>query len=90
VSNFTTRAANASVLDFARLHVGWADKLARTLGVPSCRPHQRCGTATTAAQARARAGPQDPSPAPSQLDLSRAAQKAVPLAQQEKSTWTRR
>ena len=40
------------------------------------------------AAARTR-GPRDPGPAPSQLELSQAAQKAVALAQQEKSTWTR-
>ena len=33
-SNFTTRAAKNGTLDFAQLHAGWADKLARTLGVP--------------------------------------------------------
>ena len=34
-------------------------------------------------------GPGDPSPGLSQLEVSRAAQKAVVLAQQDKSTWTR-
>ena len=33
-SNFTTRKAKDGALDFAQLHQGWADKLARTLGVP--------------------------------------------------------
>jgi hypothetical protein len=32
-SNFRTRAAKDAALDFAQLHKGWADKLARTLGV---------------------------------------------------------
>ena len=32
-SNFKTRAAKERALDFAQLHAGWADKLARTLGV---------------------------------------------------------
>src|SRR5258707_668054 len=32
-SNFKTRAAKQGTLDFAQLHAGWADKLARTLGV---------------------------------------------------------
>jgi hypothetical protein len=37
-----------------------------------------------------RRGPRNPGPAPvSELELARAAQKAVALAQQEKSTWTR-
>ena len=34
-------------------------------------------------------GPEDPGPVLSELEVSRAAQKAVALAQQEKSTWTR-
>jgi TrwC relaxase len=33
-SNFRTRAAKDGALDFAQLHAGWTDKLARTLGVP--------------------------------------------------------
>ena len=33
-SNFTTRKAKDGALDVAQLHPGWADKLARTLGVP--------------------------------------------------------
>jgi len=32
-ANFTTRAAKHGTPDFAQLHAGWADKLARTLGV---------------------------------------------------------
>ena len=32
-SNFKTRAAKEGALDFAQLQAGWADKLARTLGV---------------------------------------------------------
>ena len=32
-SNFKTRNAKHGALDFAQLHAGWADKLARTLGV---------------------------------------------------------
>ena len=40
------------------------------------------------ANARTR-DPGDPGPVPSQLEISQAAQKAVALAQQEKSTWTR-
>ena len=33
-SNFATRKAKEGALDLAQLHAGWADKLARTLGVP--------------------------------------------------------
>ena len=86
-SNFSTRAAKDGALDFAQLHAGWADKLARTLGVPlaSVAPsvwHNATGHA--AAQTR------DPDgPVLTELELARAAQKAVALAQQEKSTWTR-
>ena len=84
-SNFTTRDAKHGALDLAQLHKGWADKLARTLGVSlaSVAPSVWHG-AGSAAQTRARA-----SPVPSQLELSQAAQKAVALAQQDKSTWTR-
>ena len=32
-SNFKTRAKKEGAVDFAQLHAGWADKLARTLGV---------------------------------------------------------
>ena len=86
-SNFTTRAAKDGALDFAQLRAGWADKLARTLGVPlaSVAPsvwHNASGHAT--AQPRRAGGP-----ALSEVELSRAAQKAVALAQQEKSVWTR-
>ena len=86
-SNFATRAAKTGTLDFAQLHAGWADKLARTLGVPlaSVAPsvwHNATGPAA--------AQPRDPDgPVLTELELARAAQKAVALAQQEKSTWTR-
>ena len=84
-SNFTTRKAKDGALDFARLHEGWADKLARTLGVPlaSVAPsvwHDSAGHAA----ARTRGAEST-----DRLELARAAQKAVALAQQEKSTWTR-
>ena len=86
-SNFKTRGAKEGTLDFAELHRGWADKLARTLGVPlaSVAPsvwHDGSAGARTR-------GPSDPGPALSQLELSQATQKAVALAQQESSTWTR-
>ena len=88
-SNYATRAAKGGALDFAHLHAGWADKLARTLGVPlaSVAPsvwHAGAGRATTPPRGQEPGGP-----VLSQLDLSRAAQKAVALAQREKSTWTR-
>ena len=69
------------------MHAGWADKLARTLGVSlaSVAPSVWHGaTGRAAAHAHGAEGAVLP-----ELELSRAAQKAVALAQQEKSTWTR-
>jgi hypothetical protein len=88
-SNFATRAAKGGALDFAQLHKGWADKLARTLGVPlaSVAPsvwHAGGGRAGAAPRGADVCGQ-----ALTQLDLSRAAHKAVALAQREKSCWTR-
>jgi hypothetical protein len=82
-SNFATRAAKHGVLDVAQLHVGWAEKLARTLGVSlaSVAPSV-WHDGSTAARA-------DGSGNPDQLEVRRAAQKAVALAQQEKAAWTR-
>ena len=83
-SNFKTRAAKKEgALDFAQLHAGWADKLARTLGVSlaSVAPsvwHTATGHA-----------PSPDDPVLTELELARAAQKAVALAQQDKSAWTR-
>ena len=83
-SNFKTRAAKKEgALGFAQLHAGWADKLARTLGVSlaSVAPsvwHTATGHA-----------PSPDDPVLSELELARAAQKAVALAQQDKSAWTR-
>jgi hypothetical protein len=88
-SNFATRKAKDGALDLAQLHAEWADKLARTLGVPlaSVAPsvwHADAGRATTPPR-----GQEPRGPVLRELDLSRAAQKAVALAQREKSTWTR-
>ena len=86
-SNFATRAAKHGALDVAQVHAGWADTLARTLGVslasvaPSVWHDSSAGARTRS--------PGDPGPVPGQLEMSQAAQKAVALAQQEKSTWTR-
>ncbi len=86
-SNFSTRRAKHSTLDTAQLHADWADKLARTLGVPlaSVAPSVWHG-ATGRATARTHGAE---GTVLTELELSRAAQKAVALAQQEKSTWTR-
>jgi len=86
-SNFKTRTAKHGALDFAQLHAGWADKLARTLGVPlaSVAP-----SVWHNASAHPAVHPHSPdSPGLTHLEMARAAQKAVALAQQEKSTWTR-
>src|SRR6266700_7786469 len=87
-SNFKTRAAKEGALDFAQLHAGWADKLARTLGVSlvSVAPSVWHGNGHAGAHAH---DPDSPAPVPAELELARAAQKAVALAQQEKSAWTR-
>jgi hypothetical protein len=80
-SNLTTRKAKDGALDLAQLHNGWADRLARTLGVP---------LASVAPSVWHAAGGHTDAPgqALSQLDLSRAAQNA--LAQRKaKSTWAR-
>jgi len=86
-SNFATRAAKTGTLDAAQLHAGWADTLIRALGVsleslaPSVWHDPGAG--------RAAARPGGPGPGPSQGEVRRAARKAVALAQQDKSTFTR-
>jgi conjugative relaxase-like TrwC/TraI family protein len=86
-ANFKTRNPKHGALDLAQAHAGWADKLARTLGVSlaSVAPsvwHAATGRATAHA-------PGTQATILPELELARAAQKAVALAQQEKSTWTR-
>jgi conjugative relaxase-like TrwC/TraI family protein len=75
-SNFKTRNAKHGVLDVVQLHADWADKLARTLGVNLASVAPSVWHGATGAVL-------------TEFELSRAAQKAVALAQQEKSTWTR-
>jgi conjugative relaxase-like TrwC/TraI family protein len=89
-SNFKTRAAKHGALDVAQAHVGWADTLARTLGVSlaSVAPSVWHDPGGGHAGALPR-GPGDPGPVRSELEVGRAALKAVALAQQDKSTWTR-
>src|SRR5262249_14298948 len=86
-SNFSTRKAKTATLDVAELHQGWADRLARTLGV------SLASVAPSVWHTQAhRADPRTPGAdraALTELELARAAQKAVALAQQEKSSWTR-
>ena len=85
-SNFRTRAKKEGALDFTQLTAGWADKLARTLGVSlaSVAPSVWHGGGHAGAH-----DPGSPDPVPAELELARAAQKAIALAQQERSTFTR-
>ena len=87
-SNYAIRAAKHGALDVEQAHAGWADKLTRTLGVSlaSVAPSVWHGRGHAAAYA---GEPDAPAPVPAELEVARAAQKAVALAQQDKSTWTR-
>jgi conjugative relaxase-like TrwC/TraI family protein len=87
-SNFKTRANKEGVLDSAQLHAGWADRLARSLGVSlaSVAPSVWHGGGHADAHAH---DPGSPDPVPAELERARAAQKAIALAQQERSTFTR-
>src|SRR6266566_7422884 len=87
-ANFTTRNPKHGALDLAQAHAGWADKLARTLGVSlaSVAPSVWHGGGHADANAH---DPGSPGPVPAELERARAAQKAIALAQQERSTFTR-
>jgi hypothetical protein len=85
-SNFATRAAKEGALDVAQAHAGWADKLARTLGVSLASVAPSVWHADAGTQSNAEG---DLGAATRELELRRATQKAVALAQREKSTWTR-
>jgi hypothetical protein len=80
-SNFATRKGKEGTLDLAQAHAGRADKLARTLSVPlaSVAPSVWHADAHHAASSAQDAG----------TALTCAAQRALTLAQQEKSVWTR-
>ena len=88
-SNFVTRKAKDGALDVARLHQGWADKLARTLGVPLASVAPSVWHADADRTSPSPRGQDTGGAGLNQLEMSRAAQKAVALAQQEKSTWRR-
>ena len=88
-SNFATRQAKDGALDFAQLHQGWADKLARTLGVPLASVAPSVWHADADRTSPSPRGQDTGGAGLNQLEMSRAAQKAVALAQQEKSTWRR-
>jgi hypothetical protein len=86
-ANFKTRNPRHGALDLAQAHAGWADKLARTLGVSLASVAPSVWHAATS-RATAHAPGTQAKILP-ELELARAAQKAIALAQQEKSTWTR-
>jgi len=88
-SNFATRKNKEGALDFAQLHAGWADKLAQVLGVPLASVAPSVWHADAGRVDGSPRGAEEPDAVPLELELSRAAQRAVALAQQEKSTWTR-
>jgi hypothetical protein len=85
-SNFATRKGMEGALDLAQAHAGWADKLTRTLGVPLASVAPSVWHADTKPAGAAR-GPQDAARA--DAELTRAAERALALTQQEKSAWTR-
>ena len=85
-SNFATRRGKEGALDLAQAHAGWADRLARTLGVPLASVAPSVWHAD-AHRADAAGDAQDA--VPEGIELARAAQRALALAQQEKSAWTR-
>ena len=88
-SNFKTRAtpSTARWISRRRTRAGRTSSRARSASRWR-RSRRRSGTAAGRAGAHAR-GPGSPAPVPAELELARAAQKAVALAQQEKSAWTR-
>ena len=90
-SNFATRTSKHGALDLAQAHAGWADKLAHTLGVTLASIAPSVWHEAERATARGATTRSTTSHGPYLTDpeLARAAQKAVALAQQEKSAWTR-
>jgi conjugative relaxase-like TrwC/TraI family protein len=86
-SNFATRKSKEGALDVAQLHAGWADKLARAQGIPLASVAPSVWHAATGNSAARDAEPDGE--VQRELAMSRAAQQALALAQQERSTWTR-
>ena len=88
-SNFATREGKEGALDVAQLHAGWADKLSRSLGIPLAEvaPSVWHADVGRAEPGPGGAGARDS--VPDALVRSRAAQQALALTQQDKSTWTR-
>jgi conjugative relaxase-like TrwC/TraI family protein len=88
-ANFSTRKNKDGALDFAHLHAGWADRLARTLGIPLEQVAPSVWHATPGRATQDPRNAQGPGAVPDELVVRRAVQRAITLAQQEKSTWTR-
>jgi conjugative relaxase-like TrwC/TraI family protein len=88
-SNFATRKTKDGALDTDQLHAGWADKLAGALGIPLASVAPTVWHADASHPGTRPRNADTPGAVPEELALSRAAQQAVALAQQEKSTWTR-
>ena len=85
-SNFATRKGKEGAVDLAQAHAGWADRLTRTLGVPLA----SVAPSVWHADAHPAGAPSDAHDADREdADLVRAAERALALAQQEKSAWTR-
>lgn len=89
-ANFATRARkDGAGLDFARSHADWADRLARTLGVSLASVAPSVWGESRGGGGRGGEPGGEPGPGLAPLEVRRAAQKALALAQQEESTWTR-
>ena len=88
-ANFATRKSKDGALDFAQLHADWADRLARTLGVPLASVAPSVWHADPGGVGAQSRGADAWEAVPPELEERRAVQRAVALAQQEKSTWTR-
>ena len=88
-ANFATRKNKDGALDFEQLHADWADRLARTLGVPLASVAPSVWHADPGGVGAQSRGADAWEAVSRELEKRRAAQRAVALAQQEKSTWTR-
>ncbi len=72
-SNFSTRKNKEGALEFAQLHAGWADKLARTLGVPLAQVAPSVWHATPGRAAQDPRDAETPGAVPPELAVHRAA-----------------
>jgi conjugative relaxase-like TrwC/TraI family protein len=89
-SNFATRKGKEGTLDFAQLHAGWADKLARTLGISLASVAPSVWHETPDAQTQTRTAPTQRAP-PSDATTSRAPRwQNAKRATQDNWSWTAR